>query len=801
MVKAKIMMIGSNLKGVETKLKYSGIECTEFINLCNPLSMAGAFDESLLDMSSQTNNMHTHLDIKKNLAQMLSKDPNNFVQNYNYMPYAKNVEYCNTSDYIIVNNIGLAYEIYTNGEYIYTVHEKNDFTDYIKTNNSYKKVYFPFDNSFDWKSLYDKFIDAILSAYDSKHIILLKTHCSSYYLNGTDINEFSRIYTECREILNEADDYFALRTSCITVDEAYNHIPVQNDFRSLLPSAEYSDVCVDKIFRIIERIVLNGIIPPYSGNASGVDEIISVYNKYIKSKDIREVTKEITDILASGLSLPINSAKLFCEKNIEFLSEYAYISNSLKKPSSDENVYIRLGNDVYFVLNLNSNEPIYKKIFSFSKDIDYSEIKENEYTCSIEQADLLCKSLSFYIERARHGDGNKPIKISFGSYKEFCESLNYIDYTDLLENEYFLIGLKGENFNLNGYKARCNLDFFFDKNVKICMIDNGFTNQIIYYIFSKRLENYTGSVIYYDDLVYCFDYIMNGLEINKVIKENISSRLFSNIFTPKLLSNFKIGDVVADKLSEHGLDDLLVIANNNEELGDAVKKCNKLCLCSIQHDFMDKIFSCGFYPMYFRYFIRPEWLMNLRYFELRQYIEFPKMEGKNKDMEKMILGCDAVVIHIRRGDFVGLGWDTDTSFYLEAITKLLVVSDYPNKKYFVFSDDIPWVKNHEEELGINLVDGSDVIYVDHNKGNDSYLDMYLISLAKVVISSGSGFARTAALLGTRCQDFIYGVEKAVKMYEMVGKKNKHKISIENKVILDYSNVLSVRENTRKQNSI
>lgn len=801
MVKAKIIMLGLNLKKVETKLKYSGIECTEIISRCNPLSMIGERDESLLEMSKQTNNMHTHLDIKKNLSQMLSKDPKNFVQNYNYMPYAKNVEYCNVADYIVINNIGLLCEIYSNGKYIYSVEEKNDFTDHIKSDKSYKKVPFPFDARFKWKEHYDRFVDAVLSNYDPRHIVLLKTYCSPFYMNGADICEFAWDNSEICDLLREADAHFAARTNCITVDEAYNFIPDKSALGSDFPAVEYSDACVEKISHILEDIILNRNIIQYKPYTSCVGDIINLYKKYNTAQDKTGVLKEIERVLESGTSLSVNSAKALRQRNIEFLSEYRYVSDRLKKFSAAEKVYVGLGGNIYIVLNPKADIPILKTEHIVPKEIDYNAVIEDGYVCPVEQADLLCRSLKFYIEKARRGDGNVPVKIIFDSYEDFNESLNYVDYPDLMENEHFLLGLKDDNFDIEDYTAGCDLGFFFDKNVKICMLDNGFTNQIIYYIFSKRLEDYTGSIIYYDDLIYCFDYIMNGLEIDKIAKEDIGKRLFSNIFTRKLLSNFKIGDVVADKLAENGLKEMLVIANNNEELGNTVTKCNKLCLCSIEHDFMDKIFNCGFYPLYFRYFIRPEWLMSLRPFELSQYIEFPKMSGKNQELEKTILNCDAVAVHIRRGDFVGLGWATDTKFYFEAISKLLKIPDYPNKKYFVFSDDILWVKEHASELGFGLVGDDDVIYIDHNKDDNSYLDMYLISLAKIVISSGSGFARTAALLGTRCEDFIFGIEKSVKMYEMVGRKNKHKITIDNKVVLDYSTVVSEREATRKNNSM
>jgi len=801
MSKKNIIMIGDALKGIETELKHYGIDCTELINCCNPLSMIGNRDEALLAMSGQTNNMPTHLDIKKNLVQMLSKDPKNFVQNYNTMPYAKNVEYFNIAEYIIISNSGLAYEIYSNGEYVYSTHSKNAFTDHIKNDKSYKKVSFPFDNDFNWKSYYDEFIDAILREYDSKHIILIKTCCSPYYMDGTEINEFDPSYSECRDFFREADDYFASKTNCITIDNAYNNVPAGFNSGSILPYAEFSAECVNSISHVIKDIILSDRLPEANGCSLDTAYIVSLYHEFISSSDKSRFSDIVKEIVENGSVLPIVSAKKFRQKNIEFLSEYRYISNSLRNFPIGEKVYVKLSHNVFIVLNQTSNEPISKTVIPIQNKIDYKTVIGNGYACSIEQADSLCKDLAFYIERARHGCGNKPIRLVFDFPEDFYESLNYIDYPDLLENEYFLIGLKNDDFDIENYRARCDLSFFFDPKVKICVLDNGFSEQITRYTFSKRLEDYTGSTIYYDDLSYYLDYVMNGREIDKIIKDDINARAFSNIFSRKLLSNFKLGDVVPDILSENGLHEIIAVTNNNEELGNAVKKCNKLCLRSIEHDFMDKIFKCGFYPMYFNYRIRPEWLMNMRPFELRDYYEFPKMTGKNKELEDEMLGCDAVAIHIRRGDFVSLGWETDTSFYVEAIKNLIAIPDYPNKKYFIFSDDMPWVKKHINELGFGLLGNSKIVYIDHNKADNSYLDMYLISLAKVVISSGSAFARTAALFGTRCEDFIFGVKKAVEMFEMIGRKNKHNISFSNDYRPDYSNVSWLRNETQHNNKL
>ena len=140
MIKSKIIMIGANLKGIETELKHNGIRCTELIFHCSPLSMIGARDENMVEISGRIDDMPTHLDIKKNLAQMLSKDPANFVQNYNSLPYGKTVDYSNYAEHIIISNTSLAYDLFSNGEYIYTAYSDNEFYQALEKNASYKKV-------------------------------------------------------------------------------------------------------------------------------------------------------------------------------------------------------------------------------------------------------------------------------------------------------------------------------------------------------------------------------------------------------------------------------------------------------------------------------------------------------------------------------------------------------------------------------------------------------------------------------------------------------------------------------------
>ena len=795
MIRSKIIMIGANLKGVETELKHMGIRCTELIFHCSPLSMIGEHDEGMTEISGRIDDVPTHLDIKKNLAQMLSKDPANFVRNYNAIA-GKTVDYSNLAEYIIVSNTSLAYDLFFNGKYIYTAYSDNEFYQAIKNNASYKKVS-PVRGDLDWKELYLKFVETIMKEYDSRHIILIKTDPAKFYMDGSEIKQFGAEYDAIGDLICEADRIFAEKTNCIEVNEAYNHIPTSFDSESVVPFAEFDSACVYDISRIIEDIVFNGMVPQKTGDTFvDINGIISIYNEYEMASDKTPVVAKIKDLIGDKNALPIVKAKQFRSKNIDFLAGYPYISDSLKTVPNDEGVWVGSGNNVYIVLAPNSETPILKSVLPFQNAPDYERIINDGYVCSVWEADALCGSLPFYIDRARRGDGQHPVRMNFASKEDFYDSLNYIDYPDLIENERFLIGMSGDEIDTSDHKVKCDLGFFFDPDAKIFMFNGGLSDQIIRYVFAKRVEDLAASQIYYDDLSYYLDYILNDLEVERVIKEDISSRLFSNIFTRRLLLNFRIGDIIPDKLAENGLREITVIVNNNE-YSDVIKKCNKICLCSIQYEYFGKILGCGLYPLYFDYYIRTEWLMAMRPFELRDYLEFPPTAGKNKELEKEMLGCDAVAIHVRRGDFVRLGWSANTEFFFDVIGKLSQIEDYPNKKYFVFSDDIPWVKEHSKEMGLDGADG-EVFYVDHNKNEDSLFDMYLISLAKVIIGSLSGFVRTGALFSSRCEDYFCSAPNIKTTFESTVKKNKHDIAFLGESIPDKTNLLTVLNATQKK---
>ncbi len=103
-----------------------------------------------------------------------------------------------------------------------------------------------------------------------------------------------------------------------------------------------------------------------------------------------------------------------------------------------------------------------------------------------------------------------------------------------------------------------------------------------------------------------------------------------------------------------------------------------------------------------------------------------------------IESTNSVAIHIRRGDFVKMGYTIcDDQYYKRAIE--MIEARVANPFYFIFSDDTEYAGRL-----FSTLDNKEI--VTGNTGEKSYLDMYLMSLCKHNIMANSTFSYWPALL-------------------------------------------------------
>lgn len=124
-------------------------------------------------------------------------------------------------------------------------------------------------------------------------------------------------------------------------------------------------------------------------------------------------------------------------------------------------------------------------------------------------------------------------------------------------------------------------------------------------------------------------------------------------------------------------------------------------------------------------------------------------------MAQMDADPHAVSLHVRRGDYLEpKHWATTGSvcqlpYYQHAIAEMNKRISTPS--YYVFSDDMEWVKEHLP-LG-------HAVYVDWNKGEASWQDMMLMSHCKHHIICNSTFSWWGAWLNPRTDKVVLMPER------------------------------------------
>lgn len=142
--------------------------------------------------------------------------------------------------------------------------------------------------------------------------------------------------------------------------------------------------------------------------------------------------------------------------------------------------------------------------------------------------------------------------------------------------------------------------------------------------------------------------------------------------------------------------------------------------------------------------------------EIRKDFQFKKpLDKKNKKVLEQIKNTNSVSIHIRRGDYVSnkktnqFHGVCSLSYYKEAINYFK--KRIENPKFFVFSDDPEWVKENLKKEG--------AIYINWNKGEDSYKDIQLMSRCKHNIIANSSFSWWGAWLNDNLEKMVIAPKK------------------------------------------
>lgn len=151
----------------------------------------------------------------------------------------------------------------------------------------------------------------------------------------------------------------------------------------------------------------------------------------------------------------------------------------------------------------------------------------------------------------------------------------------------------------------------------------------------------------------------------------------------------------------------------------------------------ENMYICG-------YFACEKYYADILY-DLREKIQFPPcMNPLNDQLASEMRQCQSVSLHIRRGDYLSpenaamFGNICTMDYYIGAVEKIKKM--VPNPQFYLFSDDMSYVKNN--------FTGKEYRIVDINHGKDSFYDMWLMSNCRHNICANSTFSFWGARLNS-----------------------------------------------------
>ena len=126
--------------------------------------------------------------------------------------------------------------------------------------------------------------------------------------------------------------------------------------------------------------------------------------------------------------------------------------------------------------------------------------------------------------------------------------------------------------------------------------------------------------------------------------------------------------------------------------------------------------------------------------QIHQTFVFPPFnDEKNQEMAEYLGSVNSVAIHARRGDMLSSNGDCYRFGYFKRSVKFIRKNvKEPVFVFFTNPGSVQWCKDNYKIFGLNPQKDK-ILFVDWNKGNDSYRDMQLISCCHHAVITNSSF--------------------------------------------------------------
>ncbi len=280
------------------------------------------------------------------------------------------------------------------------------------------------------------------------------------------------------------------------------------------------------------------------------------------------------------------------------------------------------------------------------------------------------------------------------------------------------------------------------KKPAIINLMGGLGNQMYQYAFARALQIKTGREIFFDSSYVTISSLNVGEKNEAGVSYwgfplsifNLDLKFASEKDTKKALKQFKLPfkTKLIDKFSK----------KINQYFYDMETEDPQIFNPNIFNS--DKTYFSG-------YFINPRYFSDISDV-IRKDFTFPVPQDEfNQNWLNKIQNSNSVFIHVRRGDFINLGWDLGLDYYKNAVKYMK--EHLENPKFFVFARESDDYINNEFNIGCDF----EFIGNTNEKNNEDWKDFYLMTQCKNGIMANSTFSFWAAYLCNNKDKIIAGV--------------------------------------------
>lgn len=137
--------------------------------------------------------------------------------------------------------------------------------------------------------------------------------------------------------------------------------------------------------------------------------------------------------------------------------------------------------------------------------------------------------------------------------------------------------------------------------------------------------------------------------------------------------------------------------------------------------------------------------------EILSAFSFKNIDDFNSNVASEMSACNSVSLHIRRGDYLEYGVPIIKKVYYERAIAF-IKKNVKAPIFYIFSDDVRESENIADSLGINYK------IMTHNRGEESYKDMFLMSQCHHNIIANSSFSWWGAWLNNSTNKIVISPE-------------------------------------------